>query len=340
MNENFFIQMRDTAGGLMLDPVVPQHFSIVIALGLLGGLFAYRKMAESLGASNWTLLMAALSYALGLGALVGGLTAADMFLAAQVPKDVPHAAYVGVVLLVMLLAVATPIGKLLMKCGYAATASAWATALMLWAAVIFLADLGFTNFGPQMVRVMDLKGTVAYRVAKGVPQEEIKRRRVGLPVGAEITTKAGASATLDLGNDAYLAVRPLSTVRILAVGDEATVEVDVGKIIGSVRHTPRTKFRIRTPAANTGIVGTDFLVESDGNKQTFVTVAAGKVNLASLKNNAAVEIGAGQSSNCPNGGSPTPPRPAAKADLDNINSFKTAVGEAMSQRNKQIEDAL
>ena len=124
MNENFFSQMRDTAGWLMLDPVVPQHLATVVGLCLVVGLFAFRKMAESLGASNWTLLMAALSYGLGLAAMIGGLTAADMFLLPHVPKDVPHAAYVGGVLVVLLLGIATPIGKVLMKCGYAATASA------------------------------------------------------------------------------------------------------------------------------------------------------------------------------------------------------------------------
>ena len=340
MNENFFSQMRDTAGGLLLDPVVPEHFATVVGLGLVFGVLAYRKMAESLGATNWTLPMAALSYVLGLAAMVAGLTAADMFLLPNVPKDVPHPAYVGGVLVVILLAVATPIGKLMMKCGYAATASAWVTAFMIWAAVIVLADLGFTHFGPKMIRVMDLKGTVSYRVAKGIPQEEIKRRRVGLPVGVEITTKADASATIDLGGDSYLAIRPLSVVRIVALGEEATVEVDLGRIIGSVRHSHQTKFRIRTPAANTGIVGTDFLVESDSQKQTFVTVAAGKVQVSSSKTAATVEVGAGQTVNCPNGGAPTPVRPANPADLDTIKSFKTAVGEAMSQRNKQIEDSL
>lgn len=340
MNEDFFSQMRDTAGWLLLDPVVPEHFATVVCLCLGFGVLAYRKMAESLGASNWTLPMAVLSYALGLAAMIGGLTAADLFLLPMVPKDVPHAVYAGGVLVVMLLVVAAPIGKFMMKCGYAATASAWVTALMIWAAVVFLADLGFTHFGPQMVRVMDLKGTVSYRVAKGVPQEEIKRRRVGLPIGVEITTKAGASATIDLGGDSYLAIRPLSVVRIVATGKEATVEVDLGRIIGSVRHTPQTKFQIRTPAANTGIVGTDFIVESDSMKQTFVTVAAGKVQVVNRNGNGTVEVSAGQATSCPNGGVPTPARQANPADLDAIKNFKTAVGEAMSQRNKPIEDTL
>ena len=339
MNDNFFSQMRDTAGWLMLDPVVPEHLATVVGLCLVAGLFAFRKMAQSLGASNWTLPMAMLSFGLGLAAMIGGLTAADMFLLPHVPKDVPHPAYAGGVLVVLLLVIATPIGKLMMKCGYAATASAWVTAFMIWAAVVVLADLGFTNFGPPMVRVMDLKGTVSYRVAKGVPQEEIKRRRVGLPVGVEITTKAGASTTLDLGRDSYLAIRPLSVVRIVAMGETVTIEADLGRVIGSVRHSHQTKFQIRTPAALTSIVGTDFLVESDSAKQTFVTVAAGKVTVVSMKNNATAEVGAGQAVNCPNGGSPPPPRKANAADLDAIKSFKTAVGEAMSQRNKQIEDA-
>ena len=36
----------------------------------------------------------------------------------------------------------------------------------------------------------------------------------------------------------------------------------------------------------------------------------------------------------------TPPRKADVADLKAINSFKTAVGDATNQRNKQIESAL
>ncbi len=340
MNDSFPSKMLESANWLMLDPVVPQHITAVVVLCLVLGVLSFRKMAESLGASNWTLPMAVLSYALGGAGMLAGLAAADIFLLPQVPKDVPFPAYAGCVLAVMLLAVAAPIGKFLMKCGYAATASAWVTALMVSAAIVFFADLGFTHYGPQMARVVDLKGSVIYRLAKGEPQEEIKRRRIGLPIGAEITTKADGSATLDLGASGYVAVRPLTVVRIRAVGETATVELDVGRIIGSVRHTSKTKFQIHTPAANTGIVGTDFQVISDSAKQTFVTVASGKVMVTSTKSGAQTEVGASQTVNCPNGGSPTPARPADPDDLKAINSFKAAVGDAMNQRNKQIEAAL
>lgn len=340
MNDNFFSQMRDSLGWLMLDPVVPEHTTTVIGLCLVLGILSFRKMAESLGASNWTLPMAVLSYVLGGAAMIAGLAAADIFLLPHVPKEVPFPAYAGSVLAVMLLAAAAPIGKFLMKCGYAATASAWVTALMVSAAIVFFADLGFTHYGPQMARVVDLKGNVIYRPAKGEPQEEIKRRRIGLPIGAEITTKADGSVTLDLGASGFLAVRPLSVVRIRAMGEVATIEVDIGRIIGSVKQTSKTKFKIITPAANTGIVGTDFQVISDSYRQTFVTVATGKVTVTGTKSGAQVEVGAGQTVNCPNGGSTTPPRKADAADLKAINNFKTAVGDADNQRNKQIETAL
>ena len=339
MNDNFFSQMRDSLGWLMLDPVVPEHTTTVIGLCLVLGILSFRKMAESLGASNWTLPMAALSYVLGGAAMIAGLAAADIFLLPHVPKEVPFPAYAGSVLAVMLLAAAAPIGKFLMKCGYAATASAWVTALMVSAAIVFFADLGFTHYGPEMARVVDLKGNVLYRPAKGEPQEEIKRR-VGLPIGAEITTKADSSVTLDLGASGFLAVRPLSVVRIRAMGEVATIEVDIGRIIGSVKQTSKTKFKIITPAANTGIVGTDFQVISDSSRQTFVTVATGKGTVTGTKSGGQVEVGAGQTVNCPNGGSTTPPRKADAADLKAINSFKTAVGDATNQRNKQIESAL
>ncbi len=340
MNDPFLIKLRESAEWLLLDPVTPAHLLVAGGLCFVLGIIVLRKMAESLGASNWTLMMAVLSFVLGLGAMVAGLAASDMFLLPLVPKSVPFPAYAGGVLLVLLLGVAAPIGKFLMKCGYAASASAWVTSLLVCAAVVFLADFGFTNFGPQMARVLDMKGDVSYRLAKGEPLEVIKRRRIGLPVGAEITTKADASATLDLGAKGFIAIRPLSVVRIRAVGETATIEIDVGKIIGSVRHTEKTKFQIRTPAANTGIVGTDFMVESDSAKQTFVTVASGKVAVTSASGAVTVEVGAGQTLNCPNGGNPTPARAASPADLSAVNSFKTAVGGAMNQRNKQIEDAL
>jgi FecR protein len=340
MNDSFLSQMRESLGWLMLDPIVPVHSTTVIGLCLVLGILSFRKMAESLGASNWTLPMAVLSYLLGGAAMIAGLTAADIFLLPHVPKEVPFPAYAGSVLAVLLLTIAAPIGKFLMKCGYAATASAWVTALMVSATIVFFADLGFTHYGPQMARVVDLKGSVIYRLTKGEAQEEIKRRRIGLPIGAEITTKADGSATLDLGASGFVAVRPLSVVRIRAVGEVATIEVDVGRVIGSVKHTSKTKFQLITPAANTGIVGTDFQVISDSAKQTFVTVATGKVTVTGTKSGAQVEVGAGQTVNCPNGGSPTPPRPADPADLKTINSFKAAVGDSMNQRNKQIEAAL
>ena len=116
--------------------------------------------------------------------------------------------------------------------------------------------------------------------------------------------------------------------------------MDIGRIIGSVKQTSKTKFKIITPAANTGIVGTDFQVISDSSRQTFVTVATGKVTVTGTKSGGQVEVGAGQTVNCPNGGSTTPPRKADAADLKAINSFKTAVGDATNQRNKQIESAL
>lgn len=340
MNDSFLSKMVEAAQWLMLDPVVPEHIATVVGLSLVLGVMSYRKMAESLGASNWTLVMAVLSYGLGLAAMLAGLAAADMFVLPNVPKDVPYPAYAACVLVLALLGVAAPIGKFLMKCGYAATASAWVTALMVSAAIVFFADLGFTHYGPKMARVMDKKGDVLYRVTKGGTQEAIKRRRIGLPLGAEITTKADGSATLDLGSDGFIAVRPLSVVRIVSVGEQATIEVDVGRIIGSVRHTAKTKFKITTPAANTGIVGTDFLVISDSAKQTFVTVASGKVSVTSTKSGGQVEVGANQTVNCPNGGSPTPPRPADPDDIKTINTFKAAVSDTMNQRNKEIEAAL
>lgn len=340
MNEIFPAKMLEAAGWLMLDPVVPEHIATVIGLSLVLGVLSYRKMAESLGASNWTLIMAVISYALGLAAMLAGLAAADMFVLPSLPKDIPYPAYAAGVLVVMLLGVAAPIGKLLMKCGYAATASAWVTALMVSAVIVFFADLGFTHYGPKMARVLDLNGAVLYRTTKGGVQEEIKRRRMGLPIGAEITTKADCSVTIDLGAGGYVAVRPLSVVRLRAVGEQTTIEVDVGRIIGSVQHTAKTKFQVITPAATTGIVGTDFQVVSDSAKQTFVTVATGKVNLTSTKTSAAVEIGPGQTANCANSGSPTPARPADPADVTQISRFKTAVGEAINQRGKPIESAL
>jgi len=340
MNDPFLTKLRESAEWLLLDPVTPLHLLVAGGLCLVLGVITLRKTAESLGASNWTMPMAVLSYVLGLAALVAGLTASDMFLLPLLPKGVPFPAYAGGVLVVLLLVVAVPLAKVLLKCGYAAAASAWVSALLVCAAIVFLADFGFTNFGPQMARVLDLKGDVSYRLAKGEPQAEIKRRRIGLPVGAEITTKADSSATLDLGAKGFIAIRPLSVVRIKSVGEQATLEVDVGRIIGSVRHTAKTKFQIRTPAANTGIVGTDFMVTSDSAKQTFVTVASGKVAVANTAGSATVEVNTGQTTSCANGGAPTPAVAANPADLTIINSFKAAVGDTMSQRNKQIEDAL
>ncbi|MBI5802045.1 MAG: FecR domain-containing protein [Verrucomicrobia bacterium] len=338
MNDSLLSQMIESAQWLMLDPVVPEHVTAVVGLCLVLGLLSFRKMAESLGASNWSMPMAVLSYALGLGAMIGGLAVADMVVLSHVPTDVPLPAYAAAVLAVMLLAVAAPIGKFLMKCGYAATASAWVTALMVSALIVFFADLGFTHYGPKMARVVDLKGTVSYRPAKGEPQEEIKRRRIGLPVGAEITTKAGASAMIDLGESNYLLIRPLSVVRIVAIGEKTSVEVDVGRVIGSVLNASKTKFQIRTPAATTVIVGTDFIVESDSARQTFVTVASGKVALTSNKNGGQAEVSAGQTANCPNGSGPTPPRPADPGDLKAIQGFKAALSDALGRRNKESEN--
>ena len=340
MNDSLPSKMLDAAAWLMLDPVVPEHTATVVGLCLVFGLLSYRKMAESLGASNWTLLMAIISYGLGLAAMLGGLAAADMSVLPNVPKDIPYPAYAGGVLAVMLLAVAAPIGKFLMKCGYAATASSFVTALMVSALIVFFADLGFTHYGPPMARVADFKGSVSYRLAKGEGLEEMQHRRLGLPVGAEVVTKADSSITLSLGDNSFLAVRPLSLVRIVAVGETTTIEVDMGRVIGSVQHTSKTKFKIRTPAATTSIVGTDFSVLSDTLKQTFVTVATGKVNVTATKSGGQMEVGPSQALNCPLNGSPTPPRPADASDLKSIERFKAAVGEAKNQRHKQIDSAL
>lgn len=340
MNDPFIIKLHETAEWLLLNPVTETHLMVAAGLSLVLGIIVLRKAAESLAASNWSVPAAVLSFVLGVGAMVAGLAAADMFLQPQVPKDVPYPAFVGSVLAVLLLVVAAPITKVLMKCGYAATVSSWVTSLAVCAIVIFAADFCFTNFGPQMARVLDMKGTVSYRLAAGEKLEEIKRRRIGLPVGAEITTKDDSSATLDLGARGYVTIRPMSIVRILAVGETATVELELGRVIGSVRHTERTKFQIRTPAANTGIVGTDFMVDSDTAKRTSVTVATGRVEVTATKGGPTIEVGAGQTVSCPSGGVPTQPRPANPADITTINSFKAAVGNVVNQRNKQIEDAL
>ncbi len=340
MNDSFLTKLLETAQWLLLDPVTPLQLAIVGALCLGLGFMVLRRTAESFGAMNLGLPLALVSYVFGVVALVAGLTVANEFVLPQIPKTVPFPAYAAGVLGAIVLLLAAPLGKVLMKCGYSSMVSAWLSALAVCALVVFAADFGFTNFGPQMARVVDMKGAVSYRLTATAPTEEIKRRRIGLPVGTEIITRADSSATIDLGASGYVAVRPLTIVRIRAVGDNATVELAVGRVIGSVKHTAKTKFQIRTPAANTGIVGTDFMVDSDAAKQTFVTVASGRVVLGAANGPGSVEVAAGQTASCANGGAPTPPRPANPADLGTINSFKAAVSDAVSKRNKAIEDAM
>ena len=340
MNDSFLTKLLETAQWLLLEPVTSLHLLVVSAVSLALGFLVLRRTTESFGAMNLGLPLALVSYVFGVVALVVGLTVANDFLLPQIPKTVPFPGYAAGVLAAIVLLLAAPLGKVLMKCGYSSMVSAWFSALAVAAIVVFAADFGFTNFGPQMARVIDLKGSVSYRLTATSPVEEIKKRRIGLPVGSEIFTRADSSATLDLGASAYVAVRPLSIVRIRAVGDNATVELDGGRVIGSVKHTAKTKFQIRTPAANTGIVGTDFMVDSDGAKQTIVTVASGRVSVSSARGPGTVEVGAGQATSCANGGAPTAARAANAADLGTINGFKAAVNDAVSKRNKAIEDAM
>ena len=95
MNDPYLIKLRESAEWLLLDPVTSQHLMVAGGLCLVLGILVLRKMAESLGALNWTLPLAVLSFVLGLGALVAGLAAADMFLLPLVPKSVPFPAYTG-----------------------------------------------------------------------------------------------------------------------------------------------------------------------------------------------------------------------------------------------------
>ena len=340
MNDPFLPKLIETVQSLLLDPVTQLHLLVAGVLCVALGFVVMRKTADSFGAANLGLPMMLSSYVLGGGGVLAGFVAAEMFVLPQMPKSLPLAGYLGGVLAVLVLALAAPITKVLLKLSYSSAASVWLTVLGVCAVIVFGADFGFTNFGPQMARVIDHKGPVSYRLTATATPEDMKKRRMGLPLGAEIITRADSSATLDLGTKGYITVRPLTIVRIRAVGDNATLELETGRVIGSVKHTAATKFQIRTPAANTGIVGTDFMVDSDTAKQTIVVVATGKVAVSAPNGTGTVEVGAGYTTSAAPGRPPSPPRLANPADIGIINSFKAAVGDPMSRRNKAIEDAM
>ena len=117
MNDSFLTKLIETIQSLLLDPVTQLHLLVAGGLCVALGFVVMRKTADSFGAANLGLPMMLLSYVLGGGGMLAGFVAAEMFVLPQMPKSLPLAGYLGGVLAVLVLAIAAPITKVLLKLG-------------------------------------------------------------------------------------------------------------------------------------------------------------------------------------------------------------------------------
>jgi len=342
MSNPFLLKLWEYVQWSLLEPLSDIHLWTALGLTLGLGLWVLRKTADAFEASRATYPMAFISVALGGGLLVLTLALLDMFALKSIPASVPTWAIFASGAGVMLLAVVVPLTKFLLKAGYGTSLSAWVSALVVGAVVVFVASFAFGLLGVKVGKLVSFKGGVTYRKSAekdwGKPVGDAK---VLLPIGGEVSTQPDGEATLDLGADSYLGLRGGTIVRVKAVGEEAMVEVDQGRVLGKVRHSAKTKFQLRTPAAITGILGTQFLVSTDANKNTSVTVADGSVAVSgTAPGSRTVTVAKGQSVAVPAGGQPGNPVPADPRLLQEITAFDSALANEVQKRNRTIEENL
>lgn len=132
---------------------------------------------------------------------------------------------------------------------------------------------------PASAVLLQYKGDVKHRAGGSGDWSPVSATNLALNVGAEIQTAAKAEATVKVGAFSIVTLRELTFLRIKSVNDnESAVDLDRGRVITNVqRKSDKQSFSIKTPAAVAGVRGTTFIVETDADNATAVTVGDGAV---------------------------------------------------------------
>jgi hypothetical protein len=163
----------------------------------------------------------------------------------------------------------------------------------------------------RFVEVRQVEGTVTYN---GEPVALGTRLPVS-STGADLVTADGATAelvvddgigTIDVSESTQLSVSGLNILR--SGGKTTELSLNKGKVKVKVRdfNNPDSRFEVKTPSGSAGVRGTEFgtLVQGDG--ETRLAVASGRVQLGAQNDSVLVEPG--YSSIIRPGQGPTPPR--------------------------------
>jgi hypothetical protein len=176
--------------------------------------------------------------------------------------------------------------------------------------------------------LLQYKGEVKHRVASDKDWTAVSTTNLTLQVGAEIQTAEKSEATVKVGAFSIVTLRELTFLRIKSVNEnESAVDLDRGRVITDVqRKSDKQSFSVRTPAAVAGVRGTMFIVETDAENATSVTVGDGIVAVSgNMEGSRTVNVEAGFTVKVVFNKPPEDPRKAELIRMQELEEFKKNV---------------
>lgn len=209
---------------------------------------------------------------------------------------------------------------------------------------------------PPAAIMLQYKGAVQQRAEAGKPWTAVTVTNTVFDVGAEIQTAEKSEAVLKVGGMSILTLRELTLVRIRNVaGETSAVELDRGRVLNDVkRKSDKSTFTVKTPAAVAGVRGTMFIIETDEQQTTHVTVGDGSVAVTgTLEGSRTVVVEKGFTVRVVMNQPPEDPRKAELKQIQEMEGFKKSieplsglglglgrVGAQMAEENfRQIQEA-
>jgi hypothetical protein len=181
---------------------------------------------------------------------------------------------------------------------------------------------------PSPAVLLQYTGDVKHRVATDKDWTAVNTTNLTLNVGAEIQTAEKSEATVKVGAYSIVTLRELTFLRIKSVtDDESAVDLDRGRVITDVqRKSDKQSFSVKTPAAVAGVRGTMFIVETDADNTTSVTVGDGTVAVTgNMEGSRTVKVEPGFTVKVVFNKPPEDPRKAELIRMQELQEFKKSV---------------
>ena len=329
---------RENFYWVLHDPVSHAHHtaSLVIFFGLTG--FVLKEMVAAYNARNLYTLPIVVLTPLGLGLILAGMSWAEVYWLPSA-RDLPSWLVLGVGGALTFFGAVVPVSAKILKGGYLGMASAWITTLAVTVVSLYAAALLYEGINPNVGKVVRHHGTVAFRSKPEAPWQALGRTRPALLVGSEVRTEEGSTVVLKLGRRNHLGLGQNSQVRIMGFGEKGALEMERGKIIGSVSQYEQATFQVRTDSAHVNVNQGLFMVTLDGMRNTIVTVAEGAADLSGTQAySRTVTVAKGQASTCVVKGQPLNTRAAQANWLQDLEAFRTALANPYDPKRRDVTE--